>query len=134
LSGSSQRAQPADSSATFRSVLGIGALALLVLLALGGLKGYRDLGAARQRERQLGEELQSTQQRIRSLEGRIDDLKSDPGTLEKLAREELMMARPDDVVIVLAPPPSDSADPPAPAESPPTGEAASGEAGPPAGP
>jgi cell division protein FtsB len=99
LSGS-----PPASSTTFRSLLGIGALALLLLLALGGLKGYRDLDVARHREQELADELAAKQARIRALESRIEDLRADPATLEKLAREELLMVRPGDVVVVLAEP------------------------------
>jgi len=93
--------RPVDSSATFRSVLAIGAVVLLVLLALGGLKGYRDLGYAHRREAELSEDLRRTRERIQGLEERIEDLESDPSTLEALAREELMMVKPGDVVIVL---------------------------------
>jgi cell division protein FtsB len=110
------------SSATFRSVLGIGAVALLVLLALGGLKGYRDLGQAQRRESELSSHLRQTRERILQLEDRIEDLESDPSTLEALAREELMMVRPGDIVIVLdettpreavaAPSPGSERDPP----------------------
>jgi cell division protein FtsB len=97
LSGS----HPVESSTTFRSVLGIGAVALLVLLALGGLKGYRDLGQTQRREAELSSDLQQTRERIQGLEQRIERLQSDPATLEELAREELMMVRPGDVVIVV---------------------------------
>lgn len=92
---------PVDSSTTFRSVLGVGVVVLLVLLALGGLKGYRDLGYAHRREAELSEDLSRKRERIERLEARIEDLKSDPSTLEALAREELMMMKPGDVVIVL---------------------------------
>jgi len=84
-----------------RSVLGAAVLLALALLAVAGVKSHRDLAAARARERELATTIDATRGRIGRLRGRIERLRDDPGTLERLAREDLGLVRPNDVVIVL---------------------------------
>jgi cell division protein FtsB len=74
---------------------------LLILLAVAGLKGSRDLEAARERRGNLERRIQETRHRNQELKRRIELLEGDPATLERLAREELGMVRPSDVVILL---------------------------------
>ncbi|HVR99290.1 MAG TPA: septum formation initiator family protein [Thermoanaerobaculia bacterium] len=88
-------------SVGYRPVLGAAVVLFLVLLGLASLKSWRDLEAARGRERRLETEIHETEVRIEQLQGRIARLRSDPGSLERLAREDLGMVRPGDVVIVL---------------------------------
>jgi cell division protein FtsB len=84
--------------------LKIGAAALLLtLLVVAGIKSYRDLVAVRQQESALRQDVARTEQRIDDLRHRVERLRSDPATLERLAREELGMVHPGDVVIVLPP-------------------------------
>ncbi len=85
----------------FRSLLAVAVTVLLLLLGAAGFKGYRDLDAARQHERELKAQIDATLERIQALERRVQRLDKDPALLERLAREELWMARPGDVVIVL---------------------------------
>jgi len=90
-----------------RSLLvALGAFVLLALAA-AGLKGYRDYQSARSREVRLEGDIAATQARIHALERRIDRLQHDPATLDRVAREELGLVRPDEVVVVLPenPPP-----------------------------
>lgn len=82
---------------------------LLVLLAVAGIKSYRDLATVRRQETALIERVDDTQQRIEVLQRRIERLRHDPATLERLAREELGMVRPGDLVIVL--PAAETAEP-----------------------
>lgn len=89
---------PPDS---FRPVLGAAVVLFMALLAIAGLKSSRDLEAARSRERLLEKRIEETRARSDRLRGRIERLRSDPGTLERLAREDLGMVRPGDVVIEL---------------------------------
>jgi len=89
---------PTDS---FRPVLGATVFLVLALLAIAALKSSRDLQAARQREKQLAEQIAETRKRSEVLKTRIERLHNDPGLLERLAREELGMVRPNDVVIEL---------------------------------
>jgi cell division protein FtsB len=84
-------------------VIGAVVLLFIALLAAAGLKGYRDLTAARARERQLATRVDDTKRSIEQLRGRIERLKSDPAMLERLAREELGMVKARDVVIELPP-------------------------------
>jgi cell division protein FtsB len=88
-------------SVGYRPVLGAAVVLFLVLLGLASLKSWRDLEAARGREQRLETEIRDTEVRIQQLQGRIERLRSDPGSLERLAREDLGMVRPGDVVIVL---------------------------------
>ena len=86
---------------------------LLALLAVAGLKSYRDLEAARAQETLIQQRIEATQVTIRGLSGRVDRLREDPAMLERLAREDLGMVRPGDVILVL---------PEEPPETPPTEE------------
>jgi cell division protein FtsB len=86
---------------TFRITLGVAVGLLLALLGAAGVNSWRDLETARARQRQLEAEIATSEAAIERLERRIELLGSDPVTLERLAREELWMARPDEVVIVL---------------------------------
>ena len=98
----------ADSS---RPVLLAAVLLFVLLLGAAGLKSYRDLTAARAHEQQLELRIDETRNGIDRLRGRIDRLRSDPATLERLAREELGLVRRQDVVIEL---PRDASTPPSP--------------------
>lgn len=87
-----------------RSVLVAVVVFLVLLLATFGLKSYRDLAAVRDRERLLTAEIAGTEERIARLRHRIESLKNDPVTLDRVARESLGLVRPEDVVIVLPAP------------------------------
>ncbi len=121
----SRRAAPARPD-SFRSVLGAVVVGALLLLAGAGVKSYKDLATARAREAALEQAIADAEGRIEQLHGRIERLKSDPSTLERLAREELGMVRAGDVVIVL-PPEAGPSEPgatrpsPAPPPAPPAG-------------
>jgi len=82
-------------------VLGAAVLFALVLLAFASVKSHRDLVAARDHERLLRATIGLTEQRIERLHGRIRQLRNDPDTLERLAREELGLVKPGDLVLVL---------------------------------
>lgn len=76
-------------------------LCLLALLAVASLGSYRDLAAARARQRFLEERIEETRLRNEKLSNRIERLRTDPASLERVAREQYRMQRPGDVVIVL---------------------------------
>ncbi len=84
-----------------RSVVVAVVVFLALLLATFGLKSYRDLDAVRGRERVLLAEIAGTENRIALLKRRIETLKNDPVTLDRVARESLGLVRPEDVVIVM---------------------------------
>ena len=83
-------------------------LLFVAVLAMAGTKSYRDLEAARQHKRLLETRIEATRGEIARLRSRTERLRNDPGTLERLAREDLGMVRQGDVVIQLPP---DSAPP-----------------------
>jgi len=86
---------------SFRPVLGAAVALFLALLAIAALKSYRDLASARAHQHLLERQIQQTEARSEWLRSRIDRLHHDPGMLERLAREDLGMVRPNDVVIEL---------------------------------
>jgi cell division protein FtsB len=88
-------------SDSFRPVLGATVVLVFALLAIAALKSNRDLQAARSRERLLTGKIAATVAQSERLRVRIDRLRHDPGMLEKLAREDLGMARPGDVIVEL---------------------------------
>ena len=88
-------------SDSFRPVLGATVLLFLAVLAVAGVRSWRDLETARQREHSLESRITETEAQIARLRNRIERLRSDPGTLERRAREDLGMVRPGDVVIEL---------------------------------
>lgn len=88
-------------SDSFRPVLGATVVLVFALLAIAALKSNRDLQAARSRERLLTGKIAATVAESERLRVRIDRLRHDPGMLERLAREDLGMARPGDVIIEL---------------------------------
>jgi cell division protein FtsB len=86
---------------SLRPVLGGVVLLFAVLLGAAGLKSWRDLNAAQAREKQLETRIETARAGIDHLRGRIERLRSDPGMLERLAREDLGLVEPRDVVIEL---------------------------------
>jgi cell division protein FtsB len=82
-------------------VLGAAVLFALVLLGFASVKSHRDLVAARDHEKLLRSTISDTEHRIQRLHGNIQELRSDPLALERLAREELGLVKPGDVVLVL---------------------------------
>lgn len=84
-----------------RSLLGAAAVAILVLLALAGVKSYRDLSSARSREKLLADRIRETRKRIGVLERQAVRLRDDPTALEQLAREEHGLVYPGEIVLVL---------------------------------
>jgi cell division protein FtsB len=95
------RAEAPVRSDSFRPVLGAAVALFLALLAVAALKSYRDLASARAHQHLLERQIQQTVARSEWLRSRIDRLHHDPGMLERLAREDLGMVRPNDVVIEL---------------------------------
>ena len=73
----------------------------LIALASAALKGWGDHQRAVARERALEAEIAATEARIATLKLRIDRLQRDPTTLDRVAREELGLVRPEEVVIML---------------------------------
>jgi cell division protein FtsB len=77
---------------------------LLLLLGVAGARSWRDLDRARDRQADLELEIEQTEERIETLERRIQRLRRDPLLLERLAREELNLVREGEVVFMLPEP------------------------------
>jgi cell division protein FtsB len=85
----------------FRSVLVAVVAFLVLLLATFALRGWQDVSRSRSRAAALEAEVAATEARIAELKRRIDRLRDDPVTLDRMAREEVGLVAPGDVVIVL---------------------------------
>lgn len=92
-----------------RSLLSALIVFCVLLLATMALKGWRDYDRARDRAQTLAAEVAATEARIEQLRRRIRALQEDPAALERAARAELGLVRPDEVVIVLPPEPGPAA-------------------------
>ena len=86
-----------------RSLLSALVVFLVLLLATAGLKGWRDYQHARSRAATLQQRVVETERRITELRRQVRALADDPAALERVAREDLGLVRPDEVVIVLPP-------------------------------
>ena len=98
------------SSRPSHPIWGVAVLLLLALLATAGIKSYRDLAASRTHKADLEARIAATQESIKTLETRLENLNNDPHTLERIAREDLGLVRPEDVVIFLPESPAKPAD------------------------
>ena len=97
------QASPSSTPERFRSLVGLGLAGLLALLVVAGYRSFRDLQLATSREESLRQSVEATESRIKALELRVEQLRSEPEALESVARGDLGMIRPGDVVIVLGP-------------------------------
>ena len=82
------------------AALGLGLLALAVH-TLFGEHGYVALRRERQEIDRLESEIQRLEKENERLSEEIRSLKTDPRAVERVAREELKMARPGEKVIIL---------------------------------
>lgn len=85
-------------AATLASLL---ALIALVVGSLFGDRGVLQLMTQRERAERLEAELDGLRAENARLAGEIDSLKRDPRAIERLAREELGLARPGETVFVI---------------------------------
>ena len=84
-------------------LVGSGLLMMVVLsqLSENGIVSWFNMVG---REQQLREEVATLEKRNQELEARLEALRTDPEALEKIAREEQNMRRPEEeVLMVLAP-------------------------------
>lgn len=84
-----------------RSVTVAAVLFLVVLLGTVGARSWKDLERARGRQAELSDKIEETEARIEALDRRIRRLRNDPLLVERLAREDLGLAREGDVIFVL---------------------------------
>jgi cell division protein FtsL len=88
----------------------LGTVIALIALAVGSVFGDRgiiNMLSERQKVEALRGELEALRTENARLAGEIADLRSNPRALERLAREQLGLARPDETVFVIRDAPSD---------------------------
>jgi cell division protein FtsB len=92
------------------------ALALLLLQDIFGTHGLIAMRRSQQEAAQVQREIDQINAENRQLQGRVKALKSDPATIERIAREEMGLARPGEYIFKLPPKPGDppAAEPPGP--------------------
>ena len=83
------------------TLIGVGLILVLLLLARAGAENYAGLAELAEREAELEIELEEARQRVESLKSKVALLQDDSVVLERLAREELGLVRPGDTVVVL---------------------------------
>ena len=75
-------------------------LAVLIAVGAASLRSWRDLAEQRAHEADVAAAIVKTETRVRQLEERNRRLEKDPVTLERLARQELGLVKPEDLVVV----------------------------------
>ncbi len=65
-----------------------------------GANGYAALLRKRQEEREWAARNQELQRKNQDLQKRVHDLHSNPQAIEKIAREELLLVKPEDRIIL----------------------------------
>lgn len=95
------QSEPQEPKSSLRTILVAAAVAVFAVLLLAGYDGSRDLARLKARKSQLEARLRQTEGNIAELKDRIGRLRSDPYTLERVAREQLGLARPGEVVVIL---------------------------------
>ena len=79
------------------------ALALLLLQDIFGTHGLIAMRRSQQEASQVQKEISQIDEENRQLEERVKALKSDPDAIERIAREEMGLARPGEYIFKLAP-------------------------------
>jgi cell division protein FtsB len=81
-------------------LLALAVIAVLVAVGAASVRSWRDLAEQRAREAELAAAIVKTETAVRELEERNRRLEKDPLTLERLARQQLGLVKPDDLVVV----------------------------------
>lgn len=90
-----------------RSILGV-ALAALAIHDVLGPHGFLAMRRTQKEMEQLRADIQRLNQENDELGGQVKSLKTDPKSIERIAREEMGLARPGEMIFKLPPPPEKS--------------------------
>jgi cell division protein FtsB len=82
-----------------KAVVGLVVLAVLLLIGMCYLPLIQENTRMRAQILQLDQQLKVEQEKSEQLQARIDALRNDPKTIERLAREQLGYAKPGETVI-----------------------------------
>ena len=77
---------------------GIGCFLLLSLLAMAGERGFFEVYRYSRHLQRVEERIRTLEEQNKRLQRQVTGLRSDPYQVEKLAREDLGLARPDEVI------------------------------------
>jgi cell division protein FtsB len=88
------------------------ALALLVLLLqdIFGTHGVMSMTRSQKEAREVEQEIQRLDEENRQLQERVKALETDPAAVERIAREEMGLARPGELIFKLPAKPSEATD------------------------
>ena len=93
-----------DDAGLRKKALALGSIIALIALVVGsffGDRGFLRMVAQRERTQSLRQEIEELRAENGKLAGEISALRSDPRAIEKLAREELGLARPGETVFLI---------------------------------
>jgi cell division protein FtsB len=93
-------------------ILGL-ALAAVVIHDVFGSHGFLAMRRTQKQIDQLQAEIERLNQENQALSDHVNDLKTDPKTIERIAREEMGLARPGEMIFRLPPPQETPGQPPA---------------------
>jgi len=91
-------------------------LALLLLQDVFGNHGVLAMRRSQQEAREVQRQINQMNEENRQLEERVKALKTDPQAIERIAREEMGLARPGEYIFKLPPKPGDSSTAASPAQ------------------
>lgn len=94
-------------------------LALLLLQDVFGAHGVLAMRRSQKEAGQIQQEIKRLDEENRQLQDRVKALKSDPAAIERIAREEMGLARPGELIFKVPAKPGESAPGSAPAPDPP---------------
>jgi cell division protein FtsB len=92
-------------------VVGLVVLAVLLLIGMCYLPLIQENTRMRSQILKLNQQLAAETNQLAQLQNQIDALRSDPKTFERLAREKLGYAKPDETVLRFEPPATNSPPP-----------------------
>jgi cell division protein FtsB len=85
---------------------GVGCFLLLALLAMVGERGFWEVYKYSRHVQRIESRIRSLEEENRRLQRQVSGLRSDPYQVEKLAREDLGLARPDELIFEIVEEPS----------------------------
>ncbi len=104
MGGRAERGQ--DEGGLRRRAAVLATILMLIALTVGSVFGDRGLLyllAQKQGQRRLAEQVEELRAENQRLAAEISALRADPRSIEKIAREELGLSRPDETIFLIAP-------------------------------
>jgi cell division protein FtsB len=90
----------------------VAGLSLLLLQDVFGTHGLVAMRRSQKEAERTQKEINQINEENRQLEERVKSLKTDPQTIERIAREEMGLARPGEYIFKIQPSPGDASAPP----------------------